>query len=146
VAVIDAIGQAMVFSTETLQVGSGRKARREYNLPAMVQCLTANQEATTMVFLESVHAMPGQGVRSMFSMGKGFGIWLGILAALGLRYELVTPQAWKREMMAGMGREKDASRLRALQLFPQLGPELARTRDHGRADALLIAEYGRQRS
>ena len=52
------------------------------------------------VFIEKVHSMPGQGVASMFNFGKGYGIWIGILAALKISKTLVTPQEWKKEMMS----------------------------------------------
>ena len=79
----------------------------------------------------------------MFNFGKGFGLWLGILAGLGIPHTLVTPQAWKKEMMQGMG-DKDAARIRAQELFPHCVDSLSRKKDIGRADALLIAEYGRR--
>lgn len=95
------------------------------------------------VFLEQVNAHPKQGVTSMFTFGTAYGMWLGILAAMRVPFTLVTPVAWKKATMAGMAKEKDASRVRAAQLYPdisgQLGPKTA-----GRADALLIAEYGRR--
>lgn len=94
--------------------------------------------------LEKVHAMPGQGVRSMFTMGVGFGVWRGILGTLAIPVEEVTPQRWQKMMLDGMGKGKDASRLRATQLFPHLADQLSRKKDHGRADALLLAEYARR--
>ena len=96
-----------------------------------------------IVFLESVHAMPGQGVTSMFSMGTGLGIWLGILAALRIPYERVEPAKWKREMGIASGSDKSASIVRASQLFPTAS--LSRKKDDGRADALLLAEWGRRK-
>jgi len=99
--------------------------------------------ATTTAVLEAVHSMPRQGVASAFSFGKGVGIWVGILAALGVPYTEVAPQTWKRVMMRDMGKDKDASRLRAMQLFPAAASELARKGDHGRAEALLLAFYGK---
>ena len=78
----------------------------------------------------------------MFSMGQGLGIWKGIFAALGIPCDMVTPQRWKKLLMDGMGKKKDASRLRASQLFPDVG--FPRKKDHGRAEALLIAEYLRR--
>lgn len=98
---------------------------------------------TVYAFMEKVGAMPGQGVVSMFGFGKGFGIWLGILAGLQIRHTLVTPQAWKKEMMSGFG-DKDAARGRLQELYPGLVEDLSRKKDIGRADAGLIAEYGRR--
>lgn len=97
-----------------------------------------------MVYLEKQQAMPKQGVSSTFSIGRGYGLWEGILAALGIPYTVVTSQAWKKAMMAGQGREKDASRLRAQQLWPELAGQLNLKKHHGRAEALLLAEYGRR--
>ena len=97
------------------------------------------------VVLEKVHAMPGQGVSSMFSFGEGLGLWKGIIAAYSLPYELVAPQTWKKAMMADMPRDnKDASRIVATRLFPNAVDMLSRKKDDGRAEALIMAEYGRR--
>ena len=149
VAVITASDWKDVYDTPTAVV-EGKKKRRIYvpsEMAATIQRLYGHApgaKGDVVVILERVHAMPGQGVRSMFSMGQGLGLWEGILAALYLRYEFVTPQRWKREMMDGMGKDKDASRIRAMQLFPDMAESLKLVKHHGRADALLLAEYGRR--
>lgn len=96
------------------------------------------------VIMESVHSMPKQGVASSFTFGEGFGIWKGIIAAFQLPLELVSPQRWKKAMLADQGKEKDASRFKAMQLFPSVADQLKRVKDDGRAEALLLAEYGRR--
>lgn len=141
VAVIWPNGNVNVLDTPTLNVGRGGKVRREYHAAGMAELVT---RAATFVVIEAVHSMPGQGVRSMFSMGYGLGLWVGIVAASHIPYQTVTPQRWKGALMDGMGKEKDASRLRASQLYPGVAERLARKRDVGRADALLIAEWGRR--
>lgn len=88
------------------------------------------------VILEHVGAMPGQGVTSMFSFGVSFGITLGVVATLRLPLELVRPAVWKRDM--GLSKNKEASRLKALQLFPDAADMLKRKKDEGRAEALLL--------
>jgi crossover junction endodeoxyribonuclease RuvC len=88
------------------------------------------------VIVEHVGAMPGQGVTSMFSFGVSFGITLGVVATLRLPLELVRPAVWKRDM--GLSRDKEASRLKALQLFPDAADMLKRKKDEGRAEALLL--------
>lgn len=137
-----------LFDTPTLNVGRGKVTKRDYAIPGMVALLEpaggGRFGGRCSVALEAVHSMPGQGVASTFTFGKGFGVWLGILGALGLPYDLVPPQRWKASLMNGMGLDKDASRLRALQLYPQLADELKRKKDNGRADALLLAEYLRR--
>jgi len=94
--------------------------------------------------MEAVHSMPKQGVASSFTFGEGFGIWKGIIAAFELPLELVSPQRWKKSMLADQGKEKDASRFKAMQLFPSVAEQLKRVKDDGRAEALLLAEYGRR--
>jgi crossover junction endodeoxyribonuclease RuvC len=97
------------------------------------------------VGLELVHAMPGQGVTSMFSMGRGVGIWEGILAGLRIPFDTVTPQAWKKLLLGkGAGDDKNASILRAQALIPGAAEYLSRAKDDGRAEAMLIAEYFRR--
>ena len=149
-----------VFDTPTAELKAGRRKKTVFvpremartlkdkilNLLGPGPGLSSPLETETFCVLEKVHSMPGQGVSSSFSFGEGYGMWQGILATLGIPYELVTPQAWKKEMMAGMGiKEKGASRVRALELFPQMTNILSRVKDHGRADAILIAAYGRRR-
>ena len=93
--------------------------------------------------VEHVHAMPGQGVAGMFRFGTAFGQILGVLQALEIPYELVQPARWKRDMrVPGKGAGgAETARLRAIELFPQLHAELARKRDHNKAEALLLARW-----
>jgi len=93
------------------------------------------------VVIEESQSMPGQGVRSYFTIGLGFGVWLGILSALGLAYTRVRPAVWKRHL--GLTSDKGQARLRAQQLFAQA--DLRLRKHHGRAEALLLAHYGRIR-
>lgn len=132
--------------TVTVKVTKGNK--REYDLAAMSKTLAVlavegNLDGACAV-IEKVHAMPGQGVTSMFSMGYGCGLWEGLLAGLGLPYERVAPQRWQKLMLADEGKGKDAARLQAQRLYPHEAHLFARKKDDGRADALLIAEYGRR--
>ena len=89
--------------------------------------------------LEQVGAMPGQGVASMFSFGHSAGVIEGVLAALGISYELVTPQCWKKYYRLN-GKPKDAGRALAQRFYPSA--PLARKKDTGLADALLLARFG----
>ncbi len=93
-----------------------------------------------VVYLEQVQAMPDQGTVSMFNFGMGFGMLQGVVAAMKLPLVLVRPLAWKKR--AGLlHTEKDAARTKAQQLFPKA--ELERKKDIGRADAILIAVFGK---
>lgn len=92
-----------------------------------------------MVYLERVSARPGQGVVSMFSFGRSYGAVEAAVSLLGFPLSYVTPQSWKRR--AGLiGAEKDASRGKVLDLYPDA--DVHRKKDNGRADAVLIARYG----
>jgi crossover junction endodeoxyribonuclease RuvC len=93
------------------------------------------------VRLEQVAAMPGQGVTSMFHFGESVGIIIGVLETLQIRYTMPRPQQWKKAVGI-IGKDKDAARTMALQLFPEVGDRLTRKKDVGRADALLIAKFG----
>lgn len=123
-----------------------KDSKNDY-IPSAMAKIIKDLEATRPCFivLEKVHAMPGQGVSSMFSFGEGLGLWKGIIAAYGIPYELVAPQTWKKAMMADMPRDnKDASRIVATRLFPNAVDMLSRKKDDGRAEALLMAEYGKR--
>lgn len=92
-------------------------------------------------YLEQVGAMPGQGVSSMFTFGHAAGLVEGVIAGAGIPLDLVTPQAWKKH--AGLiGKDKDAARSRAVQLYPSLRVLDLKGRGQAVADALLIARYG----
>jgi len=146
VAILSPHGQldVAVYDCPITQVVKGKSKKNEYLPYAMAELLAGLPPDSTHVYIEKVGAMPGQGVTSMFNFGKGFGLWIGIIAALKLPVTFVTPQAWKKELMAGM-RDKDAARIRAMELFPDMSEQLKRKKDIGRADALLIAEYGRRK-
>jgi crossover junction endodeoxyribonuclease RuvC len=144
VAIICDDGMVTVVDTPTATIKQGKKKKRVHVESEMARLLVPYVNTDVHVFLEKIHSMPGQGVRAMFSMGEGYGLWRGILAALKIPYTLITPQSWKKAMMNGMGKEKAASCYRAQQLFPDanlFGPK-GGAKD-GRGDALLIAEYGR---
>lgn len=147
IAVIDAnAGTLQFFDTPTVQVKSGRTVKNQMDPYAIITILRsfAEAHADVLVTLEKVGPMPGQGVTSMFNFGMGVGIWIGILAALKIPFQQVHPNTWKKLMMADMGKEKDASRIKAMQLFPQSAIELTRKKDHGRADALLLAAWAQR--
>lgn len=92
-------------------------------------------------YVEAVHAMPGQGVSSMFNFGHSCGTILGVLGALGIPYTMVTPQSWKKA--AGLiGTDKDAARARAIQLWPSWRELDKKGKGQALSDAALIALYG----
>lgn len=119
---------------------TGKTRKRSEILPGQLRMILDSYNPEECVcYVEQVGAMPGQGVSSMFGFGTSFGIILGLMAGLRIRTEMVTPQAWKKHHGL-IGTDKDAARALASRLFP--GASLARKKDVGRADALLIAAYG----
>ncbi len=76
---------------------------------------------------------------SNFKLGRGFGLWEGIVAGLELSYELVRPQKWRRGL--GVPEGKKGSLVVAGRLWPT---RFGRSGDHDKADAALIGEYARR--
>ena len=93
------------------------------------------------IYVEQVNAMPRQGVVSMFNFGHSCGTIMGVIGALGYAYTMVLPQKWKRA--AGLiGTDKDASRARAISLWPDWRELDKKGKGQALADAALIARYG----
>ena len=134
IAVLDAGGNLTAHSA--MPVYQPAKATR-VNPAALTAFLEPYRNAHAV--LEQVGAMPGQGVASMFSFGHSAGVIEGVLAALGIGYELVVPQEWKKAYKLN-GKPKDAARALAQRYYPSA--PLARKKDSGLADALLLARFG----
>tara|TARA_B100000683_G_C12219184_1_gene444228 strand:+ start:163 stop:657 length:495 start_codon:yes stop_codon:yes gene_type:complete len=92
------------------------------------------------VIVEQVSAMPGQGVTSMFNFGQSFGILKGICSAMQLPMYFVRPAKWKKYFNL-INSEKDASRTRAIEIFPYFSSQLSKKKDSNKADAILIASF-----
>ena len=92
------------------------------------------------VVIEHVTAMPGQGVTSMFNFGQSFGILKGICSAMQLSVYFVRPAKWKKYFNL-INSEKDASRTRAIEIFPYFSSNLSKKKDSNKADAILLASY-----
>ena len=92
------------------------------------------------VVVEHVTAMPGQGVTSMFNFGQSFGVIKGICSAMQLPIHFIRPTKWKKYFNL-IKTSKDASRSRAIEIFPKASEKLKRKKDSNKADAILIASY-----
>ena len=92
------------------------------------------------VVIEHVSAMPGQGVTSMFNFGQSFGILKGICSAMQLSMFFVRPAKWKKYFSL-INSEKDASRTRAIEIFPYFSSQLSKKKDSNKADAILISSF-----
>jgi len=130
------------------------KVRRLYDEPGMAAILRPYISAATRLAIEQVNAMPKtdpksgnvmtMGATSMFNFGMGFGIWLGILAALGIPHVRVHPNRWKRVVLADAPRMDSAAVAVAGRLYPAAAAQLRGPRgglNMGRADALCLAHY-----
>ena len=98
------------------------------------------EDQNIRVVIEQVSAMPGQGVTSMFNFGQSFGILKGICSAMQLPMYFVRPAKWKKYFNL-INSEKDASRTRAIEIFPYFSSELSKKKDSNKADAILIANF-----
>lgn len=144
-SVIDSAGEVIsVQDTPTLLVRRGKKNKNTYILTGMITILESFRQAGSVRIagLENQHSRPGQGAPATFSSGYGFGLWEMALTALRIPYSLVEPQTWKKKLSIPPKSEKNASIIRAHQLFPKAS--LNRVKDDGRAESLLIAEYVRR--
>lgn len=118
---------------------SNRQMVDAYGLANVLRDVLHDCQGELTAVVENVNAMPDQGVASVFAFGKSYGIILGVLAALGVSVELVSPVRWKKHY--ALGREKDQSRELAIRMWP-LAP-LNLKKHHNRAEALLLARWYR---
>ena len=120
----------------------GKKNKRQLNNALLVKLIKdniKNLENTVMV-VEQVNAMPGQGVTSMFNFGQTFGAIKGICAAPGLPIFFVRPAKWKKYFEL-INSSKDASRTKAIEMYPSISEQLSKKKDVNKSDAILIARY-----
>ena len=99
-----------------------------------------NKNDDIRVVIEQVSAMPGQGVTSMFNFGQSYGILKGICSAMQLPMFFVRPAKWKKYFNL-INSQKDASRTRAIEIFPYFSTQLSKKKDSNKADAILIASF-----
>ena len=122
----------------------GKKNKKQVNGAQIYNEITKRinkaEKNNTRVIIEQVSAMPGQGVTSMFNFGQSFGILKGICSAMQLPMFFVRPAKWKKHFNL-INSEKDASRTRAIEIFPYFSPQLSRKKDSNKADAILIASF-----
>jgi crossover junction endodeoxyribonuclease RuvC len=99
-----------------------------------------NQMSPDACIIELVSSRPGQGVASMFNFGMCFGVAVGVVQALNIPLHFVTPTKWKKYF--SLSSDKEESRRRAIDLWPESADRFSRRRDEGRAEAALIAKWG----
>ena len=122
----------------------GKKNKKQVNGSQVYNEITKRikqfEKNQIRVVIEHVSAMPGQGVTSMFNFGQSFGILKGICTAMQLPMYFVRPAKWKKYFNL-IKSEKDASRTRAIEIFPYFSSHLSKKKDSNKADAILIASF-----
>ena len=123
-------------------MSEGKKNKRQLNSAMLVNLLkeNINNDEEVVVVVEQVNAMPGQGVTSMFNFGQTFGAIKGICAALELPIYFVRPSKWKKHFEL-INSSKDASRTKAIEMYPKLSNQLSKKKDVNKSDAILIARF-----
>ena len=122
----------------------GKKNKRQVNGSQVYNVISKRikkiDKTNIRVIIEQVSAMPGQGVTSMFNFGQSFGILKGMCSAMQLPMYFVRPAKWKK-YFGLINSEKDASRTRAIEMFPYFSSHLSKKKDSNKADAILISSF-----
>ena len=125
-------------------MAEGKKNKRQVNGAQLYNEISTKinlkKKHDIRVIIEQVSAMPGQGVTSMFNFGQSFGILKGICSAMQLPMYFVRPAKWKK-YFGLINSEKDASRTKAIEIFPYFSTNLSKKKDSNKADAILIASF-----
>ena len=125
-------------------MSEGKKNKKQVNgnqvFNEIKSHLSEMDHENVLVVVEHVTAMPGQGVTSMFNFGQSFGVIKGVCSAMQLPIHFVRPTKWKKYFNL-LNTSKDASRSRAIEIFPKISEKLKRKKDSNKADAILIASY-----
>ena len=125
-------------------MAEGKKNKRQVNgsqiYNEISKRINKSEKNNIRVVIEQVSAMPGQGVTSMFNFGQSFGILKGICSAMQLPLYFVRPAKWKKYFSL-INSEKDASRTKAIEIFPYYSSNLSKKKDSNKADAILIASF-----
>ena len=123
-------------------MAEGKKNKRQLNSAHLVNLIRENisKDEEVLVVVEQVNAMPGQGVTSMFNFGQTFGAIKGISATLKLPIFFVRPSKWKKHFEL-INSSKDASRTKAIEMYPSFADQLSKKKDVNKSDAILIARF-----
>ena len=120
----------------------GKKNKKQVNGAQVTNIIKGrlNSNGEVLIVVEHVNAMPGQGVTSMFNFGQSFGVIKGVCSALSLPIYFVRPIKWKRHFNL-IKTNKDASRTKVIEIYPEISSKISRKKDSNKADAILIARY-----
>jgi crossover junction endodeoxyribonuclease RuvC len=115
----------------------GKAKREELDVEALRYMLALARRRADVLVMERQGAAPGQGVSSTFKLGAQYGMLHGMAIVMGFRVERVSPAEWKAALR--LGADKERSREAAMKAWPADQVFFARVKDHGRAEAALIA-------
>lgn len=139
IAILSSRGHLSVHDMPTCKVLVARKQRREVDALALAELLRPLADGAVAI-VERQSARPGQGVTGMFGLGRSLGVVLGVMAGLGIPVRMVAASAWKPAL--DVPADKGLVRSRASELLPAGAGDWRRKKDHGRAEAALLALYG----
>ena len=129
---------------EMPNMAEGKKNKRQVNGAQIYNEISSRiknfKKKDIKVIIEHVTAMPGQGVTSMFNFGQSLGVLKGVCSAMQLPVYFVRPVKWKKYFNL-INSEKDASRTKAIEIFPYISSKLSKKKDSNKADAILIASF-----
>lgn len=126
---------ALIDCRDLPTIGEGTQRRIDAaNLAAIIRA-----HNPTKAIIEQVSAMPGNGVAGMFRFGQAVGTIAGVVGALGIPVQWVTPSKWKKE--SGLDATAEKSRARAIETWPDHAALFSRVKDHNRAEAALLARW-----
>ena len=131
----DELNLEFVMDMPIIMVGK----KRELNESKLSTIFSRWRLRPMTIGIEKSQTMPNQGVVSSGRYMASYGFLRGLCVGNGIPYHLIRPQSWKKAMMPDMGKEKGASIQKVMQIYPEL--QLTRVKDHGIADAILIARY-----
>ena len=121
-------------------VQRGKSAKAELDTHALIAMLAA--WSPDVCYFEQVGGIPGQSAPAAFNFGRIAGACEAVVKASGARFVFTPPRVWKKAM--GVSGDKDEARAKATNLFPARAADFRRKKDDGRAEAALLAEYGRR--
>jgi Holliday junction resolvasome RuvABC endonuclease subunit len=129
----------------TLPIVVAGKNRRAYDLRECSEIARriADFPEPKRVWIENLHAFPGQGAQATFQLGRSSMVWEAMLTAHRAPWESVQPQRWKRAILGGLGKEKSATLAWAKAAYPRVNFPRNQEKAIGVADALGMAQYGR---
>lgn len=131
-----------VWDTPTIEIKVGKSNKKRIAPELLVNELRGKLEMIECAFIEQVASSPQMGSSSSFAFGEAFGLVKGVLAAMHIPCHTVTPARWKRDLR--LNASKDGSRALAIKQWPKQAGEFKRIKDADRAEAALIADWGRR--